>query len=475
MAFGAEKARAAATAIRRGLLAPREAIRRMLFDKQRQLYDSALDNRQTAALAGRRSGKTHTIIALICLCAGFMGWNVLLVYPDARQARAKVIGKLTRFARLLGLVVNTRMSDGIVEIGSGTLEIGSAHTHEAVDSIRGDGWHLAIIDEPAAMEGEILEYLMDDVAGPGLMDFEGHWLMTGTPSEMELGRWWETTHGPASDNPDAVWHVITDWDYTHNPELSNPERTIDAELARMGVTRESDKFLREYKAQYIASDAIRPLHWSTANDYDQLPDDPPIMKAGGVDIGFTDEDASAMLYIYRGSVYLVEEAIAAGQTDPALAKMVTIQVERHHPDVTAGDSANAKTIATLQTWGVPIVGAKKGRGSVPQGLRQIDSMLRDGTFFAKKSSRFVRDAACVRWKVPGKTLAPRPHSNIIPAVRYALDEVPPLYLIPVGPPAPPKPQHEQDFEAERERQSTDADPVEEQARRFGIQAGWDNL
>lgn len=435
MAFNAEKVRAAAQCIRDGLLTPREALRRLLFALQRDLYDAALDHRQAAALAGRRSGKTSAIIVLICLVCGYLGWDILLVYPDARQARAKVIGKLTRLARMLGLRVHTRMGDGLVEIGRGTLEIGSCHTRAAIDSIRGDGKHLAIIDEPASMDDSDLEYLMDEVVGPGLMDHGGHWLMTGTPSVAEgIGRWWTVTDGPVSDNPDAVWHVIRDWDYTHNPELRDPERTINAELARMGVTRESDKFQREYKARYVAADKIRPLHWSEKNHYEQLPSDAPVLKVLGVDFGFTDEDAEAALYVYRGAVYLVEEAIEPGQTHPVLATMTRGMIARHAPDITVADSADAKSIATLQTWGIPMIGAKKGRGSVPEGLYQLDSLLREGRFFAKRDSRFVKDAAIIRWKKAGKTLQEKPHSNIIPAVRYALDEVPPHYLLPPPPP-----------------------------------------
>jgi hypothetical protein len=431
--FKPEKVRAAGECIRQGLLTPREAIRRLLFQIQRQLYDSVLDNRQSAALAGRRSGKTSTIIALIALCCGFLGWKVVLVYPDARQARAKVIGKLTRFCRLLGVVVNTRMSDGVVEIGLGELEIGSAHTRAAIDSIRGDGSHLCIIDEPASIEDEDLEYLMDEVVGPSLMDHGGHWLMTGTPSDVALGRWWSVTDGPVSDNLDAVWHVIRDWDYLQNPELKDPERTIDAELARMGVTRESDKFLREYKAQYVASDLVKPLHWTIANDFNELPRLTPVMRVVGIDIGFTDEDALGALYVYRGGVYLVEEDIEAGQTDDDLAEKTRGMGRRHQPHITTADSANAKTIATLQAKGLPVVGAKKGRGSVPEGLKQLDSLLREVRFFARKDSRFVKDAANIRWKEPGKTLRKSPHSNIIPAVRYALDVIPPEYLLPAPP------------------------------------------
>lgn len=442
MAFNAEKVRAAGECIRRGIYTPRDAIRRLLFTLQRRLYDSVLDNRQSAALAGRRSGKTSTIITLIALVCGYLGWQVVLVYPDARQARAKVIGKLARFCRLLGLRVHTRMTDGIVEIGRGTLEIGSAHTRSAIDSIRGDGAHLCIIDEPASIEDDSLEYLMDEVVGPSLMDHGGHWLMTGTPSEVALGRWWSVTDAPASTNVDAIWHVIRDWDYTHNPELKDPERTIDAELARIGVTRNSDKFLREYKAQYVASDLVKPLHWTAANDYEHLPmtEDgrplEPAMKVLGIDIGFTDEDAEGVLYIWPGAIYLVEEDIAPEQTDHQLAIMTRGMQARHRPHISAADSANAKTIATLQADGIPVIGARKGRGSVPMGLKQLDSLLREVRFFAKKDSRFVKDAANIRWKDPGKTLRKSPHSNIIPAVRYALDEVPPQYLLPAAAPPP---------------------------------------
>lgn len=457
MAFDVVRTRAVARAIRTGTVysSVQAAIRTLLFARQQELLDSALTRRQTAALAGRRSGKTSALIALIVLC-GFIGWNVLIVYPNAKQARNKMLGKLVRLAKLLGLRVHARKSDGIIELGTkgATLEIGSAHTRDAIDSIRGDGVHLALIDEPGAMDDELLIYLMDEVIGPQLMDHGGHWVMTGTPSPVPIGRWAEITDESINakiENDDARWNLIMGWTYHDNPELVDPERTVDAELARMGKTRESDTYQREYLAQTVSNDSVRPLHWTSANDYTDLPAYPdgrpraPIFKVTGVDIGWTDEDAIGTLYVYRGAVYLVEEEIQNRQTDEQLAaKLIGPREEvlrgqrggtlaRHKPDVTVGDSAQAKSIANLQAAGVPIVGAKKGRGSVPLGLKQLDDLMRERRFFAKRTSRFVRDSAIIQWKAPGKTLKEKPHSNIVPAVRYALDEVPPQYLLPPPP------------------------------------------
>ena len=437
MAFDGNKVRSVAAKIRKGTLHAQTAIRTLLFARQQELFDSAFTNRQTAALAGRRSGKTSTILAIIAL-AGFCGWNVLIVYPNAKQARSKMLGKFVRLAKLLGLRVHTRMSDGIVEIGrgGGTLEIGSAHTRDAIDSIRGDGIHLAIIDEPAAMDDELLIYLMDEVVGPQLLDHGGHWVMTGTPPKMPIGRWAEIVDEIANakrENADARWNLIMGWTYHDNPELKDPERTIDAELARMGKTRDSDTFLNEYMAQVVSSDSVRPLHWTAANDYDELPDTPPILKVTGVDIGWTDEDAIGTLYVWRGAIYLVEEEIQARQTDPQLAAKLRENRAAHNPDILVGDSAQAKSIANLQAENLPIIGAKKGRGSVALGLKQLDDLMREKRFFAKRASRFVRDSAIIQWKQPGKSLKEKPHSNIIPAVRYALDEVPPQYLLPPPP------------------------------------------
>lgn len=437
--FDPKRCRQAALAIRKGVLPAQTAISSLLFPRQRELLTAAFTCRQTAALAGRRSGKTSTLLAIVCL-AGFCNWNVTCIYPNAKQARNKMLGKLVRLARLLGLRVHTRASDGIVELGSGggTLEIGSAHTRDAIDSIRGDGIHLAIIDEPASIEDDLLVYLMDEVVGPQLMDHGGHWVMTGTPPKMPIGRWAEIIDvdlNERRENDDAKWRLIMGWTYKDNPELKDPERTIDAELARMGKTRESDVFLCEYLAQTVSSDSVRPLHWTPKNDYEVLPPN-PVLIVTGVDIGWTDEDAIATLYVYRGAIYLVEEEIQNRQTDFQLAQKLRGTIERHGPSILVADSANAKSIANLQHERIPITGAKKGRGSVPMGLKQLDDLLREGRFFAKRASRFVKDSALIQWDKPGKTLKAKPHSNCIPAVRYALDEVPPLYFLP---PPPPKP------------------------------------
>lgn len=444
MAFDAVRCRAAAKAIKTGAKHAQTAIRELLFPRQQELFESAIRHRQTAAEAGRRSGKTSVLLALIALC-GFVGWNIVIVYPNARQARNKMLGKLVRLCRLLGLRVHTRASDGIIELGTrgATLEIGSAHTRDAIDSIRGDGVHIAIIEEPGAMDDDLLVYLMDEVLGPQLMDHMGHWVMTGTPSPVPIGRWTEVTDEEAAAkqaNADARWNLIMGWTYHDNPELKDPERTVDAELARMGKTRDSDTYQREYLAKKVSNDSERPLHWTPKNDYDQLPRGEPVLKVAGVDIGWDDEDAIGTLYVYRyprASIYLVEEDIENRQTDPQLAMKLRTNRTTHSPEITVADSANAKSIANLQAEGIQIIGAKKGRGSVAMGLKQLDNLLREGRFFAKKGSRFAKDAAAIQWKVRGKTLKEKPHSNIIPAVRYGLDEVPAPYFL--DPPAPPAP------------------------------------
>lgn len=440
MAFIPDKVWAAGECIRQRLLTPADAIIELLFELQRSLIRSVLANHLTAALAGRRSGKTSAVIALICLACGFLGWNVLLVYPNARQARNKALGKIRRLARGLGLYVHERSSDGVMEIGLGSLEIGSAHSRAAIDAIRGDGTALAIIDEPGSIEDDLLVYLMDEVVGPMLLDTGGKWLMTGTPGQVPVGRWWDITEGlPTSENPDAIWNVLKEWTYRDNPNLLDPERTIDAELARAGKTRDSDTYLREYLAQWVSSDTVRPLHWTPANHFDVLPTDAPVMKILGVDIGWSDADALGMLYVYRGRLYADEEEEKTKQTDPQLAAMIREFRVRHSPDIIVGDSAQAKSIANLQAEGIPIVGAKKGRGSVGIGLSNMDSLLREARFFARRTSKFARDAAIIRWKpgFVGKQLAKVPHSNIVPAFMYALDEVPAPLLLPPPPPAPP--------------------------------------
>jgi len=209
---------------------------------------------------------------------------------NAKQARNKMLGKLVRLAKLIGLRVHVRKSDGIVEIGAlgATLEIGSAHTRDAIDSIRGDGVHIALIDEPGAMDDDLLIYLMDEVLGPQLMDHGGHWVMVGTPRRPPVGRWTDITDPTLNEritNADAKWKLILGWIYRDNPYLDDPERTVDAELARMGKTRESDTYLVEYLAQPASSDSDRPLHWTPANDYDALPPGDPVLKVTGVDIG----------------------------------------------------------------------------------------------------------------------------------------------------------------------------------------------
>jgi phage terminase large subunit len=146
-------------------------------------------------------------------------------------------------------------------------------------------------------------------------------------------------------------------------------------------------------------------------------------RRNGLDFGFSSDPAALPVTHYdrmRKTIYIFKELYETGLTNDKLATEVT---ERVGNDPVKCDSAEPKSIAELQGYGVNAVGAKKGKDSVLHGIQWL------------KQQTIIIDVSCVNtknefmqyhWKedaAGNATIQPTDKNNhLIDGLRYAYED-----------------------------------------------------
>lgn len=111
---------------------------------------------------------------------------------------------------------------------------------------------------------------------------------------------------------------------------------------------------------------------------DEIPDDARL-KRKGLDFGYSN-DPSALLdvYVWNNSFIWDELLYRKGMSNSDLAAVI----KQGDDALVVADSAEPKSIAELESYGISIVGSQKGPGSVLQGIQYVQ----DQTIYVTKRS-----------------------------------------------------------------------------------------
>lgn len=225
------------------------------FPKQRAFIEDP--HKAKAALCTRRAGKTYGV-ALAHYLNLLDGRNGAYIAPTAKQARRLMWNGragLKAVARRFGLDVdfnNTEMIATLRRTGANVM-LGGAETRDDCEKYRGEALGLVTIDEPSSIK-EHLEYLIDDVLEPTLLDEDGTLALVGSPGRVLAGPFYAITSGDAAA-------LRTDED---SDDVEPEER--EAALARWAVHRWSlhdNPFLK--KAARFLARIFRRHGWDPAN------------------------------------------------------------------------------------------------------------------------------------------------------------------------------------------------------------------
>lgn len=154
---------------------------------------------------------------------------------------------------------------------------------------------------------------------------------------------------------------------------------------------------------------------------DEVPED-AVLKRKGLDFGYTN-DPSALVDIYKwNNGYVVDELLyRTGMKNPDIAKTIG-----ESDILTIADSSEPKSIAEIAEYGVNIIGAKKGKGSLSHGIDTVQSKT---IYVTKRSLNVIKEYRNYHFIVDdaGKTTNdPEDVMNhAMDAIRYAIADLHP--------------------------------------------------
>lgn len=153
---------------------------------------------------------------------------------------------------------------------------------------------------------------------------------------------------------------------------------------------------------------------------DELPHEARLERYG-MDFGYSNDPSAIVgIYRYNGGFILNEVLYRKGMTNKQLADVLLSQDDA----VVIADSAEPKSIDEIKSYGVSIIGAKKGRDSVNQGIQVIQEQRISVT---KQSVNVIREYRNYLWVTDkdGRVLNKPEHmfSHSMDAIRYGFDNL----------------------------------------------------
>jgi len=385
------------------------------------------------AVCSRRAGKTVGIAAdMIDTAQSEHGVNLLYITVTQQAARAIIWGDIINLIEEYQIdckVDNSRLTVKFPKTKS-TIYIAGAKDRMEIEKYR--GWKLkkCYIDEAQSFRSYIKE-LINDVIIPALRDLKGELYLTGTPGPVLAGVFYEYTQSP---NWDAHHWTAFDNPHMHNLEEGNDlEETLAEERVMRGIDVNDPSYIRETYGKWVEdTDALVFKFNKSKNIYSELPNTGEWTYIMGVDIGYNDSDALAMLGYnsHTKKVYLVDEYVKSKQNITQLVKAVQEMKDLWNPIKIVMDAgALGKKIQEeiRIRHNIHMDAADKNRKV--EFIELLNDDLRTGRFQAPEKSIFEEDCMLVTWDKDSMIRNPEKpkvsdtyHSDINDAVLYAWRE-----------------------------------------------------
>ncbi|HET7378719.1 MAG TPA: hypothetical protein VFJ24_01635 [Gaiellales bacterium] len=337
--------------------------------------------------------------------------------------------------------------------------LGGVKDASEVEKVRGPKAKGYVLDEAQSMPPRVIGPLMKDAIGPALLDNDGWMIVSGTPGPINAGYFWDICEGALS----SEWERHK-WTWRDNPwiQAGRSREDIEADiLKRFGLTRDSPTYLREWCGLWHVDRDVLVFRYDAArNGFAELPAKGEWSYVIGIDIGFEDADAIAVLG-WRAkdrAVYLVEEYVRRKSTITELAEKVAELRAKYAPLRMVADFGGlGKKIGEefRRRFALPVEPADKVRKI--EHIELLNDAMRAGLFMARPGGPFAEDAAIVQWDQDARAKGERKiaddyHSDITDAVLYGFRACRAyLEIAPEERPADPNDQAEAEARAYRDQ------------------------
>lgn len=274
-------------------------------------------------------------------------------------------------------------------------------------------------------------------------------LSADSPSKVHGPRWWILYINEGNNVPYAIadhmmvrtkWLVFVDWNpsvefWAYTEIMQNPEYAGQYDF--ITLTYKDNEALDPVVIRRIESHKNNKMWWQVyglgqlgeieGRIYtgwrwiDDIPFEARLVKRG-LDFGYTNDPTGILaVYEYNGGFIFDEECYEYGMSNKEIATHIK-SLENPRMLVIA-DSSEPKSIDELKSYGVNVLGANKGAGSINQGISFIQgepiSATKRSTNLKKEYERYI----WLKDKLTDKFIneAPDIDNHLLDPARYALE------------------------------------------------------
>lgn len=346
----------------------------------KRLFDT--DWRECACFGGRFSLKSHTVARVLLIRARMSKIRVACfrefqssIAESSHQLLSDLIAKygMTDFEITDKSIVNKIT-------GSDFLFKGLHRNEQSIKSI--EGINIAWVEEAQTVSRSSLEVL--------------------TPTVREEGSQIIYTYNRLLENDPIHERLVVQG--RPNTLIINQNYDIAIKYGMMPesirLEMEDDKEKREglYKHKWLGlPNNVEGRIYQDWEIIDEIPHEARLWRRG-LDFGYTiDPTVLIDIYEYNGGYIWDEVIYRKGLSNKAIADIINNQTDEC---LVVADSAEPKSIDEIATYGVQIVGATKGPGSVAQGIQHVQAQKISVT---RRSTKTIMAYQNYTWKVDVRT------------------------------------------------------------------------
>jgi hypothetical protein len=386
-------------------------------------------SRFIAAQCSRRAGKTNGLafrfFRTLSLHPNSLCVYIALTRESARNIMWPILTELNDKFQIGCVLTESNLT--MTHPNGARLQLFGADMQNFIRRLKGIKTPGVAIDE-AQDFGSHLRTLVDDVISPALTDYEDSWLaITGTPGPVPLGFFFETTAEQKGG------YSLHRWTLFDNPYLPQAKTFVSQLKEKRGWNDLYPTLRREWYNEWVLDKESLLIKYNEGLcHYETLPLKDSWIYILGIDVGFRDSDALAILgWSERDpNIYLIEERTMGSSDITSLVEEINRMGKLYDISKTVIDTGGlGKKIAEeiIRRHQIPVQAADKLRKM--ENVALLNDWLRLGKFKAKKTSRFVEDSYKLQidWDKtrPDKIIVKDTfHSDIIDAVLYAFRESP---------------------------------------------------
>jgi phage terminase large subunit len=239
----------------------------------------------------------------------------------------------------------------------------------------------------------------------------------------------------------ADWNPVTDfWAYEEYgiDDSVSPATTTDPDAEVCILTYKDNEALEPSIVNEIERRAEKNNQWgrvyaqglrgevegrifSNWRMVDDIPHEARLVKRG-LDFGYTNDPSGLLdVYEYNGGFIFDEQLYQKGMSNKAIADFINSLPNRQ--TLVVADSSEPKSIDELRIYGINVIGANKGQGSINQGISFIQSK---SISYTKRSINLAKEYRNYMWLKDKQTdqfinKAQDFMNHLLDPARYALE------------------------------------------------------